>query len=104
MMRLIGVCTVSGETPTVVPAVARICVEPMANAVTAPVDGSTEAMEGDVDDHANVGCVAMALPRPSTATAEYEKVPVTYNARDPGVTFTLATRCCTMTSAESRVP
>ena len=69
-IRLMGVCTVSGETPIVVPAVARIWVVPTANAVTAPVDASTDATEGDVDDHAKVGCVAIGLPRPSTAAAE----------------------------------
>jgi len=69
-MRLIGVCTVSGETPTVLPAVARICVVPMASADTAPVDASTDATDGDVEDQVKVGCVDMAFPRPSTATAE----------------------------------
>ena len=69
-MRVIGVSTPRLDTPTIAPLVARICVEPIVSALTAPVDALTDATEGAVDVQVKVGCAAMALPRPSTASAE----------------------------------
>ena len=103
-MRVIGVSTVTCDTPTVDPLVARTCVEPMVTPVATPLAALIDATDGVTDDHANAGCDVMGTLRPSTACAVKVKVPVGYSDREDGLTVTLAMRCCTTIRAESFVP
>ncbi len=100
----IGDLTVRFDTPVALPEVALICVVPIDSAVATPVLAFTDATEGAVDDHANVGCVASATLLPSTACAVKVNVPPVYSDRLAGVTLIVAMRCCTTVSDESFEP
>src|ERR1035437_5927604 len=76
-IRVIGVSTVTVDTPTVDPLVARICVWPLDSALAPPGEAVIEATAGCVDDQVKVGCVAIAFPRPSPAGGVKVKPPLT---------------------------